>query len=123
MTMKHFSHVLALATSAMLAHAAAAPPYSYTMDGETFVAMLMHPEPLTGYNYTEREKAYSYLDGLKDATQGRVWCDVNQLKTVDMAYDIAGKIAKLKPAERKKSAAVLLLDILHSKYPCHGGKQ
>jgi hypothetical protein len=46
------------------------------------------------------------------------WCDVHQLKTPDLAYDLADEIAKLPAAERKKNASVLLREILGRKYPC-----
>lgn len=109
--------VLALAVPNMARPAS--PPYSYAMDGDTFVQMLSKPEPLSSHHYLEREKAYSYLDGIKDASQGKIWCDINQLKTPDLAYDMVGEISRMQPFERKGSAATLLLNILRRKYPCH----
>lgn len=106
-----FGLVMALSGTAWAAQSA----YPYTMNGDSFVRMLHREEPLT---VIERERAYSYLDGLKDATQGRLWCDVNHLKTPDLAYDLAYDIARMQPAERQRSAAVLLLDLLNRKYPC-----
>lgn len=104
--------------------ATAAPyPYPYTMSGDRFVEMMSHPAP-NGYEYMLREKAYSYLDGVRDSAEGRVWCDVNQLKTPDLAYEMAGKIAKLPASERKRNASLLLLEQLKREYPCRdGGKQ
>lgn len=86
---------------------------------------MTHPARLDPLQYMNREKAYSYLDGARDASDGRIWCDVNVLKTPDMAYDLADQIAKLPPTERKKNASLLLLDLLHRKYPCRqeGGKR
>lgn len=106
-------HCVAQPGSAVRAGKAA--PYIYTMTGERFVSMLHRAEPLT---ILEREKAYSYLDGLKDATHGSVWCDIDQLKTPDLAYDLADEISRAPLAERRQSAATLLLAMLHRKYPC-----
>lgn len=47
--------------------------YVPTMTGERFVSMLHRQEPLA---MLDREKAYSYLDWLRDASHGTVWCDV-----------------------------------------------
>lgn len=66
----------------------------------------------------QREKAYSYLDGARDTAEGRIWCDVNQLKTPDLACELAGQIARLPAAERKKNASALLLALLGRVYPC-----
>lgn len=102
-----------LGSSAQAAPAA----YSYAMTGETFVQMLHQPESPGTMN---REKAYSYLDGIKDATEGRAWCDIDQLKTPDLAYDLAGEISRMTPSNKKRNAAVLLLDLLRHKFPCPG---
>lgn len=98
-----------------------AAPYPYTMSGDRFVEM-MRPPDLKGYEYLNREKAYSYLDGVRDSSEGRVWCDVDQLKTPDLAYEMAGLIAKMSATERKKNASLLLLELLKRTYPCRKGE-
>jgi hypothetical protein len=101
----------------------AAAPYPYTLSGDQFVKMMAPSDP-TGYEYLQREKAYSYLDGLRDGTEGSAWCDLpHQLKTPDLAYELADDIAKLPTAEQKKSAAVLLLQQLKRRYPCRNGSK
>ncbi|WP_306391148.1 Rap1a/Tai family immunity protein [Telluria beijingensis] len=107
----------------MLPLTALAAPYSPTMDGNRFIEMMSHPSP-SGQAYLDREKAYSYLDGLRDGAEGRVWCDVSQLKTPDLAYEMASKLAQLPATERKKNASQLLLEQLGRTYPCrNGGKR
>lgn len=103
---------------------AAAAPYPYTLNGDRFVKMMSQPNP-TGYDYLEREKAYSYLDGVRDGAEGTAWCDLpHQLKTPDLAYELADDIAKLPAVERKQNAAILLRQQLARRYPCrNGGKQ
>lgn len=115
-------HMLAVPVGlAALAFAQAAPSVS-TLNGDGFVQMLSKAVPANSYENLQREKAYSYLDGVRDTAEGRIWCDVNQLKTPDLAYDLAGQIAKLPAAERKKNAAVLLLSLLGRAYPCPPAK-
>ena len=97
--------------------AAAAAPYPFTLSGDRFVEMMSDPSP-TGATYLLREKAYSYLDGVRDGAEGTTWCDVDQLKTPDLAYEMAGDIAKLPAAERKKNASLILLQQLKRRYPC-----
>lgn len=96
----------------------AAAPYNHTLTGDQFVSMMNRPEPRSGYDNMQREKAYSYLDGARDSAEGRVWCDVNELKTPDLAYELAAEIAKLPVAERKRNASLLLLEQLKRMYPC-----
>lgn len=112
-----------LAIAALAAATVSAAPYIPALTGDRFVDLMRRPEPLSAYDYMQREKAYSYLDGVRDSAEGRVWCDVKQLKTPDLTYELADAIGKLPPAERKRNAADLLLDLLHHKYPCRqGGK-
>ncbi|WBS04205.1 Rap1a/Tai family immunity protein [Pseudoduganella sp. SL102] len=92
--------------------------YAYTLTGDRFIQMIGSTKALDSYEYTLREKAYSYLDGVRDGAEGHDWCDVNQLKTPDLAYELAADIARLPAAERKKNASILLLDLLRRRFPC-----
>jgi len=98
-----------------------AAPYISTLTGEQFVGMVNSSRPRTSANYMDRDKAYSYLDGVRDSAEGQVWCDVNQLKTHDLAQELAGAISKLPSEERKRNASKLLLEQLKRKYPCAKG--
>lgn len=97
---------------------AQAAPYPYTMSGARFVHMMNRPQPLSGEDYMLREKAYSYLDGVRDGSEGIVWCDFNEFKTPDMAYDLADRIAKLPAVDQRKNASLLILDQLKQMHPC-----
>lgn len=105
-----------LPTSALAAR------YAYTLTGDQFVSMMNRPSPLSTADYMEREKAYSYLDGVRDSAEGRVWCDVNELKTHDLAQDLAARLAKLPADRRKKNASLLLLAELKRAHPCRATK-
>jgi hypothetical protein len=113
--------MLAAAAGLAVMVCAQAAPYAPTLSGDGFVRM-MKAEPLSSYDYMQREKAYSYIDGARDATEGRTWCDVNQVKTPDLAYELADQIAKLPAAERKKHASVLILGLLGRVLPCQPAK-
>jgi len=106
--------------SLLLSGAVTAAPSSFTLDGDRFVSMVSRSAamPMDPADYLQREKAYSYLDGVRDSAEGRVWCDVHQLKTPDLAYELSAEIARMPEAERRKSAAQLLLDLLRQKFPC-----
>lgn len=101
---------------------AQAAPYIPSLTGDQFVKLMTRSEPPTQYDHGHRERAYSYLDGARDAQEGRTWCDVHQLKTPDMAYELADEISKLPAADRKNRAATLILQLLHKKYPCPAGR-
>lgn len=104
-----------------LPHLAIAAPSGFTLNGDDYVKLLARPEPLSAYDYMQREKAYSYLDGARDATAGSVWCDRYTRKTPDLAYEMSDAIAKLPTSERAKNAATLIQAILHKAYPCTKG--
>jgi hypothetical protein len=106
-----------------LSLAAEAAPYIPTLTGDQFVTMMDKSRPVTSANYLDRERAYSYLDGVRDGAEGREWCDVGQLKTHDLAQEMAGLIAKLPQADRKRNASTLLLEQLKRRYPCSVGGQ
>lgn len=114
-----------LLLAAVLPVAVLAAPHPYTISGDRFVEMMnaVGASRDDGYAYMLREKAYSYLDGARDSAEGRAWCDVDQLKTPDLAYELAGDIEKLPAAERKKNASLLLLDQLKRRYPCRNGSK
>lgn len=100
--------------------AAYGAPYPYTISGDQFVKMMsaLTSQPNDQYAYMQREKAYGYLDGVRDGNEGTVWCDFNQYKTPDMAYEVADRIAKLPALERRKNASLLILEQLKRMYPC-----
>ena len=113
----------ALAMTECLAQPVKATPYPYSLSGNQFVYMMTLPEPLSSYDYMQREKAYSYLEGAKDATVGMAWCPPRPRKTFELAYDAADYIKSLTLEERKRSAAIMLLAYLGSQYPCPKGSK
>ena len=119
--MKPFPFSLALLLSVLIALRAEAAAFSHKLSGEEFVQLMTHPEQLDESNYRDRERAYTYLDGVKDATVGTSWCPSKPRKTFELAYDAADYIKALPPQTRKGNAATLLLAFLSSRYPCTKG--
>jgi hypothetical protein len=119
--MKSSASFLAALLPALLALRAEAATFTYDLSGEQFVQWMSHPEPLSELDYRNREKAYSYLDGVKDATVGNLWCPAKPRKTFELAYDAADYIKGLPPQARNGNAAKLLLSFLSSRYPCTKG--
>lgn len=98
-----------------------AAPYAYpfnSMTGEQVVNKLVK-EPHAEIDFIERDMAHSYLNGIKDATQGTSWCFVGGLLPHELNIEIAASIrATRTSAELKGSAATLLVAELGRRYPC-----
>lgn len=95
-----------------------AAPYSPAMTGNVYVDFLYHAEPMSPSESEKREKAYSYFEGVKDATEGTVWCATVELPTPDTAYEIAHEIKAMKKNDRAKNASTFIRDYLKRKFPC-----
>ncbi|WP_145648450.1 Rap1a/Tai family immunity protein [Pseudoduganella lurida] len=93
----------------------------YDLSGDLYVQFLSRPEPLGEADYRNRDRAYSYLDGVKDVSIGTGWCPARPRKTFELAYDAADYIRKLPADARHGNAAPLLLAFLNSRYPCPKG--
>jgi hypothetical protein len=116
--MRHISHFIAAALPCI---ALGAPTYQFDLTGDQFAAALEH-RPATEQEYRARDRAYSYFDGAKDATIGKLWCPARPHVTAELAHDAADYIRGLDADLRKGNAAVLLQSYLSSRYPC-GGQQ
>lgn len=95
--------------------------FVYDVSGEQFVQWMTHSEPPNDLNFRNREKAYSYLDGVKDVALGTGWCPAQPRKTFELAYDAADYIRAMPLDARRGNAARLLLSFLGSRYPCTKG--
>lgn len=102
-----------------------AAPYAYpfnAMTGEQVVAKLLK-EPSTEIDYIERDMMHSYVNGVKDATQGRAWCFVGAILPHELNIELASAIrANRTAADLRRNAAPILLDELGKRYPCKSGK-
>lgn len=92
--------------------------YTPNMTGDLFVEHLRHSDPTTPLDYRKRDMAYSYVEGVKDATVGKTWCDRHTVKTPDRAYDLADAIAAMGAKARTGNAAILIAQYLKRRFPC-----
>lgn len=106
--MKQETLLASVALSALLVSNVHATKLPYELTGDQFVQLMAHAEPLNESAYRDREKAYSYLDGVKDALLGTGWCPARPRKTFELAYDAADYIRALPIETQKKNAARLL---------------
>ena len=97
--------------------------YSGTISGEALLSDYMGParprdDPfLKGGDIVNREMARGYMNGIKDATEGKAWCYVSG-KPHELNEDIAQALMKLEPEERKAPAATLVVNALSQRFPC-----
>jgi len=71
-------------------------------------------------NITERRYAEMYLLGVLDATEGIVWCDYYQVKTISLDEIVYEGLKKTDSAQRQKRAARVIADILGKRLACKG---
>jgi hypothetical protein len=117
----HWKPGVVAAVAALLAQPAAAVPYVYPynlMTAEEVVNKLL-VKPRTDGDYAERDAAYAYVAGIKDATQGDVWCFQPGLKPDELIYETMHAVKRNNaPAALKANAAGLVLKELRRQYPC-----
>jgi hypothetical protein len=102
-----------------------AVPYEYPynmMTAEEVVKKLL-VKPANDADYAERDSAYAYVAGIKDGTQGTVWCFQPGLKPDELIYETVHAIRRNNtPDALKVNAAVLILKELRRQYPCPAAK-
>jgi hypothetical protein len=101
--------------------------FEFTLSGTNFVRQVYGMPgrgnvPVSQSDYVKREKVYSYIEGIKDLTEGTDWCSTTPLKTPDLADDLAAAISVMDKKVRSGNAAPLIRKILHQRYPCKKGK-
>jgi hypothetical protein len=103
---------------------AQATPYVYpfnTMTGADVVARLT-VDPVSDSDFRERDRAHYYVAGIKDATQGTLWCFKRALLPHELNTEVAHALKGRYSAEAlKANAAPLVLDELRRRYPCADG--
>ncbi|GGC13086.1 hypothetical protein GCM10011572_38110 [Pseudoduganella buxea] len=102
---------------------AAETPYVYpfnTMTGTELVQKLT-TEPVSDSDYRESDRAHYYLAGIKDGTQGIIWCFKRAMLPDELNYEIVHALKKRhRAAELSGNAAPLVLAELRRRYPCTG---
>lgn len=110
---------VALALPGLAVAAPGSYPYPFNMmSGEELIGKLLKPAT-ADHDPFNREIAYAYLNGIKDGTQGTVWCFTGRIKPDELNVELASALrAKLTRAELKRNAAPLVLDELRKRFPC-----
>jgi hypothetical protein len=97
------------------------------MTGERFLALIAFP-PAPGKSelevHMDAEKAKLYIHGVHDSTEGKGWCYGQPYKPKpDILEDaVIDGVKGLPPAQLKRNAADLFVEIWRAKYPCRQGK-
>lgn len=70
------------------------------------------------------DKRYSemYLLGVLNSTEGVVWCDYGEFKTITIDEILFVEFKKLSDNFLKERASNVIKDILGKKFPCRGQK-
>ncbi|WP_426176645.1 Rap1a/Tai family immunity protein [Massilia sp. TWR1-2-2] len=93
------------------------------MTGQQLVDQFLGPPKeygkMSGRTYTYHQLAQGYLDGINDATEGKLWCYTGRWKPHERDSELILELSKLPAATLKGTAAPLVLEFLIKKYPCH----
>ena len=113
---------LALPLSSAIAQPADLAP---RMSGKALVDQFLGPpeeaKEMSTRTFAYHQHAKGYLDGINDATEGRLWCYTGRWKPHERDLALILELAKLPPAVLSGNAAPLVLDFLQKKYPCSAG--
>jgi hypothetical protein len=92
-------------------------PETVGLSVESFYQAFSSPDDST------REKAYLYLLGVQDLTEGRAWCEYRRFKTVTLREVVGEYIQALPKSRLSERAAVVIEEALKTKLPCGGTKR
>ena len=97
--------------------------YPGTLSAHALLRDYMGPEQsrddpfLKGADIVNQQLARGYMNGIKDATEGTVWCYVTG-KPHELNDDIAAALMKLNTNQLRGRAAPLVVDALRRRFPC-----
>ncbi len=97
--------------------------YPYNMMTAQQVVDTLLKQPVTPAEHVERDRVHSYVNGLKDGTQGREWCFSGGMLPHELNLEMAGALkASRSGAQLKGNAAPVVLAELRRRYPCAATK-
>ena len=102
--------------------------YPGTLSGASLLSDYMGPKQprddpfLKGGDILNQQMARGYMNGIKDATEGTVWCYVTG-KPHELNDDIAAALMKLSADELRRRAAPLVAIALQRRFPCSAGRR
>jgi hypothetical protein len=103
-------------------------PNKSWMTGARLLAMMTFPPSVKGNfdmtpeQYTDSERAGSYIEGVHDMSAGRSWCNNERYPAnPDTLRDaVVIGLRTLPPEQLKRSAADLIVEIWGKRWPCTG---
>jgi hypothetical protein len=94
----------------------------YTVSGkDIFVVNLSLKRFLVSYqseDAMERSVAYAFLLGVLDATEGTVWCDYRQYKSITLLEKVHSGLKDLDASHDDERAAHVVTSFLKTHWPC-----
>lgn len=103
------------------AGASGGPAYVFPHNWKTAqqVVETLTKEPIHERDYIERDLMHHYVNGIKDGTQGLVWCFKGAILPHELNIELAHAMKRrLLPAQLQGNASVALLEELKRRYPC-----
>jgi|SRR5450830_80861 len=100
---------------------AADTPYVYPFNAMTAAQLVqkLTTEPASPGDSRESDRAHYYLAGIKDGTQGSLWCFKRAMLPDELNYEIAHALKERHKAEElNANAAPLVIAELQRRYPC-----
>lgn len=92
-------------------------PYNWMTAGE--VVRKLTTEPATEQEYLQRDLANHYVNGIKDGTQGTLWCFKGSILPHELNLELAHAIKKgSTTAQLQGNAAPIFIEELRKRYPC-----
>lgn len=92
-------------------------PDNVNLKGEDFFKLYR------GENQQEKEKAQIYMLGVMDTTEGKSWCQYNQLQTITLREFVFEYFKNLPQEQLNKRASTLIEAAMIKNFPCKGSNQ
>jgi hypothetical protein len=112
-----------IAFAGCMAHAADSGYPVKTLTGKQVVEKLLDGKDTLA---EERESglAYHYVAGIKDGTQGTLWCFTGNLKPDELTYEIMHDLRRKHSASTLQgNAGPLIVEELRLRYPCKSSQR
>jgi hypothetical protein len=94
------------------------------MTRQRLIDLLQHPPrvrnklQLTPADYLKEQTAESYIDGVKDATEGKEWRSHNSTRGPDDFHDkVIAELKSMPARQLKRSASSFIAEVLRKRYP------
>lgn len=97
-------------------------PMQSLMIENTNLSAKKYFDALMSNSIEDRRYSEMYLLGVLDSTEGVVWCDYGEFKTITIDEILFVEFKKLSDNFLKERASNVIKDILGKKFPCRGQK-